>query len=294
MICAMILKLASEQQQKLPKAEKKQYKGNQMKHQLNDIDIHIATGGRKFDAAGEVVIMLHGSGQNHLTWVLQSRYFAYRGFAVLAPDSPGHGLSGGSPLKSIEAMAKWVIELMDRRDVQQAMQVGHAQGCLCAIEAAAHQPESGKREALIAGAMAIPVSQELLDMSDKALTKAISAMISWCHGPMAHMHDNTQPGHSFIGYGQRLMALNDNDALRADLHACNTYKNGPNATKSITQPALCILAENDRMTPVKFGREMATTLNNAKMTIIAEAGHMLPAEHPAAVNAALRSFFQSS
>ena len=59
-----------------------------MKHQLNDINIHIATGGRKFDPAGEVVIMLHGSGQNHLTWVLQSRYFAYRGFAVLAPDFP--------------------------------------------------------------------------------------------------------------------------------------------------------------------------------------------------------------
>ena len=119
-------------------------------------------------------------------------------------------------------------------------------------------------------------------------------MISWGHGPMAHMYDNTQPGHSFIGYGQRLMALNDNDALRADLHACNIYTNGPDAAKSITQPALCILAENDRMTPVKFGREMAATLNNAEMTIIAEAGHMLPAEHPTEVNAALRSFFQPS
>ena len=72
-----------------------------MKRQINDIDIHIATGGRKFDATGEVVIMLHGSGQNHLTWVLQSRYFAYRGFAVLAPDLPGHGFSGGIPLESI-------------------------------------------------------------------------------------------------------------------------------------------------------------------------------------------------
>jgi pimeloyl-ACP methyl ester carboxylesterase len=48
------------------------------------------------------------------------------------------------------------------------------------------------------------------------------------------------------------------------------------------------------MTPVKFGREMATTLNHAEMTIIAGAGHMLPAEYPAEVNAALRSFFQKS
>ena len=72
-----------------------------MKHQLDGVDIHIATGGRPFDANGEVVIMLHGSGQNHLTWVLQSRYFAYRGFSVLAPDLPGHGMSTGAPPATI-------------------------------------------------------------------------------------------------------------------------------------------------------------------------------------------------
>jgi pimeloyl-ACP methyl ester carboxylesterase len=142
--------------------------------------------------------------------------------------------------------------------------------------------------------MAIPVSQQLLDMSDNALAKAIGVMTSWGHGPMAHMHDNTQPGHSFIGYGRRLMALNDNDALRADLNACNAYQNGPAAAQSLTQPALCILAENDRMTPLKFGRQMVATLANADMTIIADAGHMLPAEYPTEVNAALRAFFQQS
>ena len=67
-----------------------------MKHQLNGIDIHIATGGRSFDAAGEVIIMLHGSGQNHLTWVLQSRYFAYRGYGILAPDFPAMDCRGAA------------------------------------------------------------------------------------------------------------------------------------------------------------------------------------------------------
>lgn len=264
-----------------------------MKHQLNGIDIHVATGGRKFDASGDVIIMLHGSGQNHLTWVLQSRYFAYRGFAVLAPDFPGHGLSDGTPLLSIEEMATWVIELLDSLDVRHATLVGHSQGCLVALETAAAYPDRIKRVALIAGAMAIPVSQQLLDMSDKALTKAISVMISWGHGPVAHMHDNTQPGHSFIGYGQRVMELNDNDALRADLNACNAYTNGPDAAKSITQSALCILAKNDRMTPLKFGQQMAKTLVNTEIRVIDGAGHMLPAECPAEVNAALRSFFNN-
>jgi len=265
-----------------------------MKHQLDGTDIHIATGGRSFDATGNVVVMLHGSGQNHLTWVLQSRYFAYRGFAVLAPDFPGHGLSGGTPLTSIEDMARWVIALLDSLDVPQATLVGHSQGCLVALEAAATYPDRVKRVALIAGALAIPVNQQLLDMSDQALTKAIGIMTSWGHGAMAHMHDNTQPGHSFIGYGNRLMALNDNDALRADLTACNNYQGGAAAAAAIKQPALCILAEKDRMTPLKFGREMAAALATVETNVIAAAGHMLPAEYPAEVNAALRAFCEQS
>ena len=265
-----------------------------MKHQLIDTQIHIATGGRSFSNDGEALVLLHGSGQNHLTWVLQSRYFAYRGYQVLAPDFPGHGLSGGTPLESIEDMADWVIALLDSLDVKTACLVGHSQGCLVAIDATARYPERVSRLGLIAGALAIPVNDQLLTMSDEALGKAISVMTSWGHGPMAHMHDNTQPGHSFIGYGQRLMALNDNDALRADLNACNAYQNGPAAAQSLAQPALCILAENDRMTPLKFGRQMAATLANADMTIIADAGHMLPAEYPTEVNTALRAFFQQS
>ena len=179
MICAMILKLASEQQQKLPKAEKKQYKGNQMKHQLNDIDIHIATGGRKFDAAGEVVIMLHGSGQNHLTWVLQSRYFAYRGFAVLAPDFPGHGLSGGSPLESIEAMAKWVIELMDSLDVKQAMLVGHSQGCLEILEYAFKYKSRLNKIVLVGGSNKMPVHPDLIELANNGDSDAVKLMMKW-------------------------------------------------------------------------------------------------------------------
>ncbi|MGC6518715.1 MAG: alpha/beta hydrolase [Candidatus Puniceispirillaceae bacterium] len=64
-----------------------------MKHNLHGETIHVATGGLDFDATKPVLVFIHGSGQSHLTWVQQTRYFAHRGFAVLAPDFPGHGLS---------------------------------------------------------------------------------------------------------------------------------------------------------------------------------------------------------
>ena len=97
-----------------------------MKHELNGARLHIATGGLDFDHTRPVLLFLHGSGQSHLTWVLQSRYFAHRGYAVLAPDMPGHGLSDGDPLTSIAEMADWVDALLDSLGVASATLVAHS------------------------------------------------------------------------------------------------------------------------------------------------------------------------
>ena len=265
-----------------------------MKHQLLDTNIHIATGGRPFYNETEALVFVHGSGQNHLTWVLQSRYFAYRGYQVLAPDLPGHGLSNGKPLDSIESMSDWLIALLDSLKVEKACLIGHSQGCLVTIDAASRYPSRITRIGLISGALAIPVNEQLLSLSDNALSKAIQAMTSWGHGPMAHMHDNTQPGHSFLGYGNKLMATNHKDALRNDLKACNDYKNGHKAVGKIRQPAICILAEKDKMTPLHFGHKMAKELGQDDATVIKSAGHMLPAEFPAEVNKALSIFLENT
>ncbi|MBT6122002.1 MAG: alpha/beta hydrolase, partial [Candidatus Puniceispirillum sp.] len=187
-----------------------------MKHVLHGTKIHLATGGRDFDPAGDVLVMLHGSGQNHLSWILQSRHFAHQGHSVLVPDFPGHGLSEGTPLETIEDMAAWIIDLLDSLSVKTACIVGHSQGCLVSIELATRYPDRITHLVLIAGAMAIPVNEVLLDMSEQALEKAIAMLTSFGHGPEAHKYDHSLPGHSFIGFGERLMAVNNRNALKAD------------------------------------------------------------------------------
>lgn len=264
-----------------------------MKHNLHGTQIHIATGGRDFDPSGDVLVMLHGSGQNHLSWILQSRYFAHHGHNVLVPDFPGHGLSEGAPLQTIEDMAAWLIDLLDSLGVKNACLIGHSQGCLVTIEAAARFPERITHLVLIAGALAIPINEVLLDMSEKALEKAIAMLTSFGHGPEAHKYDHSLPGHSFIGFGERLMAVNNRDALKADFTACNSYSNGSAAAASLRQPTLCLLAQKDQNTPLKFGKQMAEAINDCRLEVIDNAGHMLPVERPLEINAAMRTFFAS-
>ena len=52
--------------------------------------VYAATGGRPFEPAEPVVVFIHGAGCDHTSWQLQSRWFAWHGHAVLAPDLPGY------------------------------------------------------------------------------------------------------------------------------------------------------------------------------------------------------------
>src|ERR1700727_2311805 len=95
------------------------------------------TGGRDFDPALPAIVFLHGAGFDHSVWALCARAFAHHGFAVLAPDLPGHGRSAGAALSSIAAMADWTAALIESAGVRTARLIGHSMGSLVVLETAA-------------------------------------------------------------------------------------------------------------------------------------------------------------
>ncbi|MBL4750063.1 MAG: alpha/beta hydrolase [Amylibacter sp.] len=265
-----------------------------MKVMVRGQETFVSTGGRAFDASANVLLFLHGSGQSRLSFILQSRFFANRGWAVLVPDMPAHGLSKGDALTSIEDMADWVAELLGAVNVTSANVIGHSQGGLIALELAARYSEKVKGLSQVATALAIPVNDVLLGMAKNKEPAAIAAMTDWGHGRDGHLHTHTMPGQDHMNYGRQLMAANESGALFADLSACANYTGGALAAAKISCPCQVILAQKDKMTPVKFGLKMAEALQVSEPVIVAGAGHMLPSERPVEVNKALRRFFEMS
>tara|TARA_R110002124_G_scaffold47790_5_gene141651 strand:+ start:604 stop:1401 length:798 start_codon:yes stop_codon:yes gene_type:complete len=263
-----------------------------MKIELLGQTIFASTGGREFDASANTLMFIHGSGQSHLSFMLQGRFFANRGWSVLAPDMPAHGLSDGPALTTIAAMADWHIALMDALGVKTTNIIGHSQGGLIALEIGRRYPDRVNGISLIACAMAIPVNDALLDMAKNREAGAIHAMTDWGHGTDGHTHDHTMPGQNHLNYGVQMMAANENGALYADLLACVDYTDGATAAAAITCPTQVILGQRDKMTPMKFGLKMAETLKTTDVTIVPNAGHMLPSERPVEINRALRPFFK--
>ncbi|MBS0320554.1 MAG: alpha/beta fold hydrolase, partial [Proteobacteria bacterium] len=124
--------------------------------------VHAYTGTRPPRAAQPTIVFVHGAANDHSVWALQSRYFAWHGCNVLAVDLPGHGKSGGVALASVEAIAAWLIALLDAAGVARATLVGHSLGALAVLDVARQAPSRLARLALLGPAVPMAVSDELL------------------------------------------------------------------------------------------------------------------------------------
>ena len=64
-----------------------------MKLTVNNKSAYAYTGTRAFNPSQRTAVFIHGAANDHSVWALQSRYFAWHGWNVLAVDVPGHGQS---------------------------------------------------------------------------------------------------------------------------------------------------------------------------------------------------------
>jgi len=250
--------------------------------------VFAATGGRPFDATQPAVVFIHGAGMDHTVWALQARYFAHHGRSVLAVDLPGHGRSGGELLRSIGAMASWLVKLLDAVGLASAAFVGHSMGALIALEAAGSAPARARGLALLGVAARMPVHPDLQSAADGNRRLGPELVTSWGHGPSGHLGGNPAPGLWIMGGSLQLLERAPPGALAADLAACNAYDGAVAAAARVACPTLLLLGGLDRMTPPAKAAPLAEAIKTARTVTLAGAGHMLMSERPDAVIDALR------
>lgn len=257
---------------------------------VNDRATYAYTGGRPFDPGLPAVLFLHGAEHDHCVWVLQSRYLAHHGFGVLAVDLPGHGRSAGPALSAVEALADWVVAVLDAAGVGQAALVGHSMGSLVALECAARHPARVSRIALIGTAFPMKVSDELLTATRDDEPLAQDMVNLWSHSSLAQYPSNPGPGFWVMGENLRLMQRQAPGVMHVDFSACNNYSNGVAAAAAVTCPALLVSGRRDLMTPPRAARAIAAALKDARHVEVSGSGHALMAEKPDEVLDALREF----
>lgn len=248
------------------------------------------TGGRPYDPAFPSLVLLHGAQNDHSVWSLHARALAERGYAVLAPDLPGHGRSDGPALASIEAMAHWLLALLDAAGVDQALLAGHSMGSLIALEAAHRAPHRAGGLALLGTAWPMRVSDDLLQLASTDEAAAIDLVAAWSHAAWMPGPSRTGPGVSAVNVARRLMqrmaARNPHQLFHTDFAACTAYANGEAAARSVGCPTLFVLGRHDAMTPPRASALLVNAAQHGR-SVSVDAGHAMLAEAPDAVLAAL-------
>lgn len=263
-----------------------------MKLQVLGREAYAYTGGKPFDASLPTLVFIHGAVNDHSVFTLLARWFAHHGHGVLALDLPGHMRSSGPALPSIEAMADWLLALLDAAGVRRAALVGHSMGSLVALEAAARAPDRVTCLAMLGTCVPMPVPQALLDLSLTDVHAAIDRVVMFSFSTLAAKPSYPGPGVWLRGSARQLMrqvmaAGHDARLFRTDFSACNDYRNGMAAAAAVTCPAHLVLAEADQMTAPRGARDVAAAAKARVHSV--PGGHFLMQEQPDGVLKALRN-----
>jgi pimeloyl-ACP methyl ester carboxylesterase len=237
------------------------------------------------------VVFIHGALHDHSAWTLLARWCAHHGHGVLALDLPGHGRSAGPPLRSVEAIADWVIALLQAAGATRAALVGHSMGSLIALEAAARAPDRVAGLVMMGTAYPMRVSAALLDTARDDPLKAIDMVNAWSFCSTASKPSFPGPGMWLHGSNRALMrrmqagetSLN---LFHHEFSLCDAYRGGEAAAARLGCPVTFVLGRQDMMTPARAARDFAAVLKAHVVTV--DAGHSMVAEAPDEVLAALR------
>jgi pimeloyl-ACP methyl ester carboxylesterase len=264
---------------------------------LNQQPVYIYTGTKSIDLTQPSIVMVHGAQHDHSVWILQSRYLAHHGYNVLAVDLPGHGKSGGAPLKTVEDIAMWLVQVIESIGISACHWIGHSMGSLAVLEAAAKRPKSALSVVLIGTAAPMRVSDLLLTAAKENEPEALAMINLWSHAMLTHTPGSPGPGFSVFVQNRRLMERQKPGVLLNDFSACNQYDGAMAAAKKLVCPVLCITGKNDQMTPPKASANLIETLRQVttvQADLLTHCGHAAMSERPDAVLESIKRHLQNT
>jgi 3-oxoadipate enol-lactonase len=241
---------------------------------------------------GAVVVLLHGLGGSRTAWEPQLAALSPTWRAV-AWDLPGYGASAplDGPL-TFDALADAVARLFDATGTDAAHLVGLSFGGMIAQHAALRHPARVRSLALLSTSPAFGLDGTSAAAWQAARLGPLDAGRTPAEIAPEVIEAIAGPGLSKAARREQVaaMARIGADALRRAI-ACLPTHDVRDRLAAVIAPTLVLNGELDAETPPAYGRALAGAIPGAHFEVLAGAGHLLPAEAPQAVNAALVEHF---
>jgi len=249
------------------------------------------------EGEGTPIVLIHGHPFDHTMWAPQLAAFSGR-YKVIAPDLRGYGKSPlpDAAMTIFDDYATDVLGLMDTLGVDSFHLGGLSMGGQIIMEIFRQAPQRVK-SLIFADTFAGLDTPEAKEARNNAATKlenegmvgyadeVISKMIA-----PAHVKSQPEVAEHVLKMMKATLPLGAATAMRARSERID-YLNI--VLPEIDVPTLVIVGREDEFTPVAKAEELQSHLQNCKLVIIDDSGHMPNLEQPEEFNKAVLDFLDS-
>lgn len=245
-----------------------------MKIQRDGASIHYDVVG-----SGPLVLFIHGFPLSRTLWEPTAERLAGE-FTCILPDLRGHGASTPTPNASIEQYANDLIAVLDAVAPRQpAVVCGLSMGGVIAFDL--FRRHRARVRGLVLSdcrpqAETEEGRQRRADVAARVMQQGSGVFAEEMVGKLV------APGAApeLIDRWVDIMARTPAPGVAAAAHALAERPDSTGLLPQINVPTLLVFGEQDSITPPDVGREMAERIPDARLEIIAGAGHLPPVEQP--------------
>ncbi len=244
--------------------------------------ISFLRGREAWDEKRPTLVFLHGAGESALLWEAQVEGLS--GVAnTLALDLPGHGASGGEARRSVAEYAAFLVDFIGRLGLRDPIPCGLSMGGAITQVLLLDHGSLFREGIIVSSGARLRVWPGLFDL----IRKDPDGYVSWIDRMGFSPKTPEEVKRPFLEDSRRA----DPEVVWGDFKACDAFDVMPRLAE-IRQRVLVISAADDRLTPPKYGEYLEAHIPGARRVHIADAGHFVPIEQPAAVNAAIAAFLK--
>ena len=225
------------------------------------------------------LVFIHGSGACGDVWMLQKQHFS----DADTPDLPGH--PNGAICTSMEAYSDWLHGYFQDKGYTDVVLAGHSLGGGIALTHAIKYPKDLKGIILIGSGARLRVLPMIFEVVEGKLgdTQAwISEVLEPLHGTVDEkIRGAIMPRLAEVGPAAQLN----------DFRCCDKF-DIMDKVGQIKLPTLCVVGDQDNMTPPKYSQYLAGKMPDCRVSIIEGGTHLAFLEKPVEVNRAIESFLK--
>ncbi len=242
--------------------------------------IFFVAGHWPLDEAKPTLVLIHGSGGSHILW--DKQVDALSPFAnTLALDLPGHGRSPGKAHDTIAAYADGLHQFMEFLSIPHPIPCGLSIGGAIALQLLIDKKRPYEGGILVNTGARLKVMPMIFDSIQKDYMASVEAT------KLFAISEKTDP-QKVEPLISAMRECKPESAYR-DFKACDAFDVMAQLS-AIDVPVLVMTAEDDKLTPPKYGSYLAQFISRSSAVQIAAAGHFSPLEKEAEVNRAIIDF----